>query len=96
MPDCDTMGKISVRLKPGAKRDKISIDSEDKISISVTSPPVEGKANSHLIKLLSKTLHIPKSSLCIVKGTASREKVIRIEGMEFPEITGVLKEGLTK
>jgi uncharacterized protein (TIGR00251 family) len=78
--------KFTVRLKPGAKRNSIEVREDKTLSISVTSRPVSGKANEHVIKLLSKTLRIPKSSCKIVQGERSRVKVIAIYGVEKNEI----------
>jgi uncharacterized protein (TIGR00251 family) len=83
--------KFTVRLKPGAKRNSIEVREDKTLSISVTSRPVSGKANEHVIKLLSKTLRIPKSSCKIVQGERSRVKVIAIYGVEKNEIYLKLK-----
>jgi uncharacterized protein (TIGR00251 family) len=86
------MGTIAIRLKPGAKQDRIDAGEGAEIGIAVTSPPVEGKANTHLIKLLSKTLGVPKSSCSIIKGAGSRSKVVDVDGMETAEIRRKLAE----
>jgi uncharacterized protein len=77
---------IAVRLKPGAKREKIEAGEGSNITAWVTSPPVEGKANRALIELLSDTLDIPKSYLSIIKGHASRSKVVAVEGLAQGEV----------
>lgn len=82
---------ISVRLKPGSKRDSIEIRDDRSVAISITSRPVEGKANEHLITLLSKTLHVSKSSCSIIRGSKSRNKVIAIKGFDREEIIDKLK-----
>ena len=43
------------------------------------APPVEGKANSRLITILSDYFNVPKSSITIVKGSLSKRKVIEID-----------------
>ena len=78
--------RISVRLKPGSKRDSISIKDGRTIELSITSRPVEGKANEHLIKLLSKILHVSKSSCKILHGIKSRNKVVAIDGLDREQI----------
>ncbi len=45
----------------------------------VTAVPEDGKANEALIKLLSQTLHIAKSRICLVRGAASRTKHFEID-----------------
>lgn len=85
------MVTIAVKLKPGAKTNKIEIKDDGSLAISVTSRPVEGKANKHLITVLSKTLRIPKSSCSIIHGEKSRSKVIAIEGMNTEDVLNALK-----
>ena len=75
------MARISVHIKPGASRNALSVDQEQKVTATVTSRPVEGEANEHLIKLLSKVLRCPKSSLRLISGQKSRHKIIEIETM---------------
>ena len=50
------------------------------LSVHVASPPVEGAANTALIKVLSKTLRVPKSAISIVSGETSRNKRLSIAG----------------
>lgn len=54
---------------------------EGKLKIRVTVPPEGGKANKAVIELLSKALKVPKSSIEIVRGDTSRNKVIFISGV---------------
>ena len=51
------------------------------LQVRITAPPVKGKANKELIAFLSKSLGVNKSSLSIVKGHTSRNKVIAIDGL---------------
>jgi len=84
---------LSIKLKPGAKRDALVLNEDGAIVASVTSPAIEGRANEHLIKLLSKALHISKSSCSMLQGAKSRFKVIAIEGVEKEKISNVLRNG---
>ena len=73
---------ITVKVKPGAKKAKVE-KKEDIFTIWVDAPPVEGKANKKLIKILSEYFKKPKGSFKIVKGVKSKHKMIEIE--EFNE-----------
>lgn len=77
--------KVEVKIKPGAKKDKINIEPGNKISVYVTSRPVEGKANGHLIKLIAKKVRIAKSDITIVKGEKSRDKLLEISNITQEE-----------
>jgi uncharacterized protein (TIGR00251 family) len=83
---------IGIRLKPGSSREKIvSIDGNE-ISMAVTAAPVDGKANDAMIRLLAKTLDIPKSSITLRRGAASRNKLVEIGAMTSEEVLKKLNE----
>ncbi|MDP6174776.1 MAG: DUF167 domain-containing protein [Rhodospirillales bacterium] len=72
---------VPVKLTPKARRNAISgMTSEAHggalLKVSVTAPPVDGKANAALIKLLAKEWHLPKSSLEITRGASDRLKLV--------------------
>ncbi len=77
---------LQVRLTPRAARSQIDGWQGDIIRVRVTAPPVEGRANDALLRLLSKALDVPLSRLRLVKGHASRSKVIAVEGLSGEEI----------
>ena len=80
-----TCGIIGVRLKPGAKREKIVSIDEREICLAVTAPPVDGKANEALIKFLAGVLDVPKSGITILRGQTSRIKLVELSGMTKEE-----------
>ena len=82
---------IEIRVKPGAKNDCITIQNDGSVAVAVTSPPVDGRANEHVIKLFSKKLRIPKSSIEIIKGENCKSKVIKFEKLNLKEILIKLK-----
>jgi uncharacterized protein (TIGR00251 family) len=71
---------IKVYLQPKSSKNEIVGPYRDGIKVKVTAPPVEGKANEALIKFLAKEFKISASSVEILKGHTSREKIIRIGG----------------
>lgn len=83
--------RLSVRLKPRAKRDRISCSGNGGLDIAVTSPPIDDRANGHLIDLLAERLRVPKRSVSIVTGVHSRNKVVEFAGMTEMEIVEKLK-----
>lgn len=70
--------KIQIKVKPNAKQQKIEEAEDGSLIISLKSPPVEGKANEELIKLLAKKYHVSKSQINIKSGLASRNKLVEI------------------
>ena len=70
--------KIIVKTKPGAKDDKIERIDESNYVISVKEPPINGRANAALIKLLAEHFDISPSLIEIISGFTARVKVIEI------------------
>jgi uncharacterized protein (TIGR00251 family) len=70
---------IQIRLQPGASRDEIIGPYGNQLKIRITAPPIEGKANAHLIRLLAKSFQISKNKVHLLSGTTSRDKRVRIE-----------------
>lgn len=70
---------LRVFLQPKASADKVIGVHGDELKIAVTAPPVEGKANAHLQKFLSKQCKVAKSQVRIEKGQLSRHKRVFIE-----------------
>lgn len=81
---------LIVHLTPKASHNKIegwALDAKGQkvLRVKVTAVPEDGKANEALIKLLSKTLHLPKSKISLIRGMNSRVKQLEIEMTEFPK-----------
>lgn len=77
---------IRIRLQPGSSRDEIIGKQDDLWRVKVTAPPVEGKANSALISLLSKRLKIPRGDIKLVSGMSSRTKRIRLHARSQEDV----------
>ncbi|BFY98893.1 hypothetical protein BsWGS_01933 [Bradybaena similaris] len=70
---------IRVLAKPGAKQNGISGLTEDCVGVQIAAPPVEGEANTELIKYIAKTLGIRKSDVSLDQGSKSRTKVLLLD-----------------
>ncbi|ARV59134.1 hypothetical protein BZZ01_11225 [Nostocales cyanobacterium HT-58-2] len=68
-----------VKVKPNSKVQKIQEDADGSLTVHLKSPPVDGKANEELIKILSEKFRVPKSHIRIKSGLSSRQKLIEIE-----------------
>jgi len=73
---------INVKVEPRSSKKGITGVVGDTLKVRLTSPPVGGAANEQLIEVLSEELGIKKSSIRIEKGRASRQKVVRIDGID--------------
>ena len=68
-----------VKVKPNSKQQKIEEQTDGSLTIRLKSPPVDGKANEELIKLLADKFNVPKSHIRIKSGLSSRQKLIEID-----------------
>ncbi|TFG99763.1 DUF167 domain-containing protein [Candidatus Thorarchaeota archaeon] len=78
---------LRVIVKPNSKEKELvgEIGSET-IQVNLTGPAREGKANTELVKRLSKRLKVSTSSIKLVAGHKSREKILLIEGIRIEEV----------
>ena len=81
-----TGSTFSVRVHPRAKRNAITGEHGEALKISLTTPPVEGRANAACIEFLAKLLKVPRSSVTIASGENSRNKVIRMAGLTAEQV----------
>jgi len=82
--------RIEVRLRPRGSRDELSGVRDGVLQAKVTAAPVDGKANKALCKLIAKRLGVAPSRVGVVRGAKSREKVVRVEGIEQAEVDAAL------
>ena len=83
IPIRETAGHItfSIKVQPRAKKNAINGTVGDALKVSLTAPPVDGKANQAVIEFFSGIFKIPRSSITIAAGLSSRNKVIRVTGV---------------
>lgn len=78
--------RLRIFLQPKASRDQIVGLHDGELKIAITAPPIDGQANAHLLKFLSKLFKVPKSSIVLEKGELQRHKQIFIpEPKQVPE-----------
>lgn len=71
--------KKQVKVKPNSKQQKIEEAPDGSLTINLKSPPVDGKANEELIKLLAEKFDVPKSKISIKSGLSSKNKLVEID-----------------
>ncbi len=77
-----TGSRCKVKVQPRASRNAISGISGDSLKLALTSPPVEGAANTACIKFFSELCGVAKGAVAIVGGQKSRDKVIAVTGID--------------
>jgi len=77
---------LSIRLQPRASRDEITGIHGEHLKIRITAPPVDGKANQHLLRFLAKYCQVPRANVELVSGQTGRTKKVRIhQPRRWPE-----------
>ena len=69
---------LNIKVQPRAERDDLGQCVANQLKVRISAPPVDGKANAHLIKFLAKLFKVPRSRIEILSGESSRDKRVRI------------------
>lgn len=69
---------LKIKVIPRAKRQKLEKLPDGSFKVYLTAPPIEGRANEALIKLLAREFGVSKSEVEIARGKKGREKVVKI------------------
>lgn len=73
---------LNLHIQPRASRDELAGPHGERLKVRITAPPVDGKANEHLIRFLAKTFGVAKSSITLLSGECGRDKRIAIADPE--------------
>ena len=78
---------LDVHIQPRASKDEIVGYHGDRLKIRITAPPVDGKANQHLLAFLAQVFKVPKRDVVLLAGETGREKRVKvIAPTRVPEI----------
>lgn len=69
---------LDVHVQPRASRDEIVGYHGDRLKIRIVAPPVDGKANQHLIAFLASVFRVPKRDVVLLAGESGRDKRLKI------------------
>ena len=69
---------LNIRVQPRASRNEIAGPVGDQLKIRLTTPPVDGKANKHLLEFLAKACGVNKNQVELLSGTSARNKRVSI------------------
>lgn len=85
------MATIEIRLRPRGHRDELLGMRDGVLQARVTAPPIDGKANRALCKLIAKAVGVAPSRVAVVRGEKSRDKLVRVEGVEEAALRALLE-----
>ncbi|RPH26101.1 YggU family protein [Buttiauxella warmboldiae] len=84
---------LRLYIQPKASRDSIIGLHGDELKVAITAPPIDGKANAHLVKYLAKQFKVAKSLVVVEKGELGRHKQVKIiEPQHIPTQIAALLE----
>jgi uncharacterized protein len=74
--------RITVRLQPRAHRDEIVAARGGVLLVRVTAPPVDGRANRALCRLVADRIGVAPSRVTVIRGERSRDKLVAVDGLD--------------
>jgi uncharacterized protein len=86
LQESDNGVTFSIKVHPRARKNAITGELGDALKLSLTTPPVDGRANEACIEFFAKLLKVPRSSVTIASGQTSRNKVIRVAGFSAEQV----------
>src|SRR5262245_45681856 len=91
--DVDGGARLRVRVTPRASRDAIVGARGGALVVRVAAAPVDGAANTALVRLVARALGVPPSSVEVVRGATGREKQLQVTGLGADEVRARLLGG---
>jgi uncharacterized protein YggU (UPF0235/DUF167 family) len=85
-----TEARIAVRCTPRAPRDELGGMRDGTLAARVSAPPHDGLANRALCRLIAARAGVPSSSVAVVRGLRSRDKLVVVSGLGQDELLRAL------
>jgi len=83
---------ISIRVIPRAGKSGVAGTRGDALLVRLNAPPVEGAANAELLDVIAKALGVPRRAVTIVSGERSRQKRVRVTGIDVATAESLLAD----
>jgi len=87
--------RIDVRLRPGGHRDQLMGVVGGVLQARVTAPPVDGRANKALCRMIAKRIGVAPSKVSVAWGERSRNKVVSVKGVSATALELALRDSDT-
>ncbi len=87
MSERDGAVTVDIAVKPRSSREGVGSIQGDRLCVAVNAPPVDGKANEAVVRVLAETFGVARSAVTIVRGETGRKKTIRIAGVSAAAVT---------
>jgi uncharacterized protein (TIGR00251 family) len=73
---------LELKVVPNAPRNEIAGWLGEALKVKVHAPALEGRANDELLDFLARELGVPRRNLTLLRGEKSRQKIVRIDGLD--------------
>lgn len=71
-------GRYEVRVIPRARRRAVESGGGGALTVRVTEPPEDGRANAAVLEALAEHFGVPRRRVVLVRGATGRRKVIEV------------------
>ena len=85
---------LPVRVQPRSRSDTLAGLRDGVIVVRVTAPPLDGRANDAVCRLLAGVLGVRSSALTILRGEHARDKVIAVAGVDQAEADAAIRRAI--
>jgi uncharacterized protein (TIGR00251 family) len=92
MSEKDGAVTVDIAVKPRSSREGVGPIQGDRLCVAVNAPPVNGKANEAVVRVLAQTFRVARSAVAIVRGETGRKKTVRITGITAAALSQAIAE----
>lgn len=90
-----TAVQLWLRAQPGAAKSRLVGLHGERLKVALQAPPVDGKANDELLRLLAELFGVPRARLQLAAGQASRDKRVDV-ALPRPQVLAALAAVLAR
>lgn len=72
---------LDVLVVPRSSKSRVMGVHDGRLKMQLAAPPVDGQANSELVRFLAESLGVAKAQIQIVGGASNRRKTVRVAGV---------------
>ena len=83
-----------MRVQPRASRAGLGGARAGALVVRLTAPPVEGRANAALVRLLGRVLGVAPTAVTLARGATGRDKLVRVRGVRLADVRARLSRAL--
>ncbi|MBR9990809.1 MAG: YggU family protein [Gemmatimonadetes bacterium] len=82
--------RIRIRAQPRASRTEVVGQHGDALKVRIAAPPVDGAANTELVRYIAKRAGVAQSRVRILAGDTGRSKIVEIDGADAAAVRAAL------